>query len=879
MRTRILLLFAAVSVLRATAARGEEALPVWPEPGSRFDEARARVEVPADRLGTAVWENPPAVVSPYEPSWYDYVPIVWGKDDRIKDTSAYVSALRSMFVRGTMNYSQADPAEWAAVKCPFYCTNLTNNLYIRNKSGPKLRDGFKKTRSREYCVRQPSLEDPANDEAEKGKAAAVARRCAALKPLGYDLRDEATYSISSACPHDFDFSDVSIGAFRKWLKAKYGTLEALNAEWETKFGSWEQVFPLMTDEIQEREFRRIARANLAPWADHREYNDDTFSSAIARYRDAIRAIDPGAPVGISGTQMPSAWGGFDFWKLCNVIGWIEHYDCNGSREMIRSFLPKRYPAIAATPYNKVDDGIRRMWYFALHGDSGGLVWPYSGNDTGKTLLLDVKDGTVTLTKAGENLKAIFREARSGIPCLLRRADPVVDPVGILHSQASLRADWMFEVKRDGKTWYNRYSSYEGRHNYAAAGREGFCKLIEDLGVQYHYYSSSQVAGGELLRRGVKLFIVPRGMALSKAEIEALAAFVEAGGVLVTDLMAGRMSENCRVWPADPGPMDALLGVKRAPFAFEEETKEEESNGYKGGFGRHIEVTMLSDFGGLKAGGKFTVQGFQEPGLQAGTAKAMASTPTGPAILEQPRGRGFVYTLNFDIPNYLKQRAAQDAEAATMPVRELMAALLGKAGVGPAARVRAKGGSGHPLGWETFRFSLGTAAFFAFHVNGSVRIEWEDLSDAGAGVAAAQGIELDIQLPVKGFVTELRTGKSLGMTDRVQIKTEKDRPVILAALPYEVKGIRADIGAGKITDGRLPIEVAVETPAPALDHVVHAELLDAKGETVPESVVNIPLKGGAYKGAIDMSFVRGEGPWTLRLRDVASGKAAEFKVSR
>ena len=879
MRARILLLLAAASIPCAVAVRSEEAPPVWPEPGSRFDEARAKVEVSADRLGTAVWENPPAVVSPYEPSWYDYVPIVWGKDSRVKDTDAYVAALRSMFVRGTMNYSQADPSEWAAVKCPFYCTNLTNNLYIRNKSGPKLRDGFKKTRSKEYCSRQPSLEDPANDEAEKGRAAAVAERCAMLKPLGYDLRDEATYSISSACPHDFDFSDVSMAAFRKWLKAKYGTLEALNAEWETKFASWDQVFPLMTDEIQEREFKRIARANLAPWADHREYNDDTFASAIARYRDAIRAIDPGAPVGISGTQMPSAWGGFDFWKLCNVIGWIEHYDCNGSREMIRSFLPRRYPAIAAMPYKSVDVGISRMWYFALHGDSGGLVWPYSGNDTSNTLLLDVKDGNISLTKLGENLREIFREARGGIPCLLRRADPVADHVGILHSQASLRADWMFEVKRDGESWYNRYSSFEGGHNYAAAGREGFCKLIEDLGVQYSYISSSQVASGELLKRDVKLFVIPRGMALSKAEIEALAAFVEAGGVLVTDLMAGRMNENCRVWPSNPGPMDALLGLKRAPFAFEEETKEEESDGYKGGFGRLIEVAMLSDFGGLKAGGKFTIQGFQEPGLQAGTAKALASTPTGPAILEQPRGKGFAYTLNFDIPNYLKHRAAADAESATLPARELMSALMRKAGVEPAAKVRAKGDDRHPLGWETFRFALGTAAFFAFHVNGSVRIQWEDLSDAGAGVAAAQGVELDIQLPCRGFVTEMRTGKSFGMTDRVQVKTGKDRPVLLAMLPYEVKGLRADVGAGKIADGKLPIEVSVETPAAALDHVVHAELRDAKGETVPESVVNIPLRGGSYKGAIDMSFVKGDGPWTLRLRDVASGKTAEIKVSR
>ena len=37
--------------------------------------------------------------------------------------------------------------------------------------------------------------------------------------------------------------------------------------------------------------------------------------------------------------------------------------------------------------------------------------------------------------------------------------------------------------------------------------------------------------------------------------------------------------------------------------------------------------------------------------------------------------------------------------------------------------------------------------------------------------------------------------------------------------------------------------------------------------------------GRQKGAIDLSFVPGEGPWTLKLNDVASGKKTEAKVSK
>lgn len=873
--------FAQVSLLLAVSGvlSGEEALPKWPEAGSRFDAERARVEVSAERLGTAAWEQPPAVLSPYAANWFDYVPIVWGGDKRLPDLVAYNNALRKMYICGGLIYSQAEPDGLSKARMPFYCTNLTNLLYIRNKPGGKIRDAFKKARTRENCVRNPSLEDPATDQGERNNAVAVAKRCGALKPLAYDLRDEGTYTVSSASPHDFDFSAVSLANFRKWLRAKYTTLDALNAEWETKFATWDEVFPLMSDEIQAREFKRIAKANFAPWADHREYNDDTMQAAVSRYRDAIRAVDPGSPVGYSGTQMPSAWGGFDFWKIGNTIGWIEHYDCNGSRELIRSFLPLRYPAIAAIGYDTVDSNLGKLWYLVLHGDSGGLVWPYAGHDTANTLLLDVKDGQVSLTPKGENLKAVFREARQGVPCLLRRAAPVCDPIGVLHSQASLRADWNFEVKRDGKTWINRNSSYEAGHNYAAAGREGLYKLLEDVGLQYRCYASDQVAGGELLKRGVKLFLIPRGLALSKKESEGLKAFVEAGGVLVTDIMAGRMNENCKVWPEGAGPLDALLGLKRAPFAFEEEKRNESKDAYEGGFGRALEVTMEADFGSLKDGEKLSFQGFQEPGLQAGTAKALGKTATGPALLENAQGKGFAYTLNFDLPNYLKERADKDAVKATASARRLLVALAKKAGLEPLVKVRAKGSDEHPMGLETFRYTLGEAEFCAVHANGSVRINWEDLSDTGAGVAVASGLELTIQLPKKGFVTELRTGKSFGQTERVEIKTVKDRPLILGIFPYEVKSLKADLGAGKIADGKLPLEVSIEAGGALLDHVVHAELVDEKGEPVPESVINVPLPKGHYKGALDLSCVPGDGPWTLKLTDVSSGKKAEGKVSK
>jgi hypothetical protein len=860
----------AVCNLVAGAAKQSDVLPAWPAPGARFPADPPAVPLSAERTGQTVWDDPPAVVGPYDANWYDYQPIVWGGDRRLGEGEKYHTALRQMFVRAGLVYSTEDPQPHAQTRFNFYCTNLCNQLYLRNKTGPAVKKAFEEDRSKKNLVRKPSLEDPATDAAERANAARIARQCGPLKPLGYDLRDEGTYTNSSACPFDYDFSDVSMKCFRLWLRAKYGQLDRLNATWGSSFASWEQVEPKTTDEIFAELNNDLAHANLAPWMDHREYNDDTFHAAVARYRGAVYTADPGAPVGYSGTQMPSAWGGFDFWKIGNNISWIEHYEDCGSRELIRSFLPRRAPAIAAIPYGSVDAGLRRMWYLVLHGDRGGLVWPYKGNDTSRNNLLEVQDGQVSLSQSGQVLRDVFCQARGGIPCLLARSRPVTAPVGVLYSQASIRADWPLEVLPEGKTWVNRYSSWESRLNFAAQGREGFYKLLEDLGLQYTCISSRQVERDELRDRGIRLFIVPRGIALSDLEIAQLRKFVQDGGVLVCDLMAGRMDEVGRV--RRDSPIDGLLGLRRAAFAFQQQTGRD-----KQGFGQSMELTMASNFHGLKKGQILKIQGFQEPGLQADAARPLATTPTGPALLERKLGKGAAYTLNFDIPNYLAQRATDRPAEATRDTRRVMQALLARADVEPKVAVAAKGGREHPVGIETFQYQLGPASIVAANVNGSVRIEI-DLSDSGQAVRAGE-LPLRIELPKAGYVTEMRTGRHFGKTGRVDVMLPKAGPVVLSVLPYEVKGLNVDIGQGRIADGRLAIDVSIGAKGALTDHVVHAEFVDAQGQVVPESVVNLPLRGGRYRGAIDCSFVHGDGPWTLQLRDVASAVTWKGPVTR
>ena len=183
-------------------------------------------------------------------------------------------------------------------------------------------------------------------------------------PVAYDIRDELSTTIS-ANPFDYDFSPIAMGAFRKWLEQRYGNLAALNAEWETGFKSWDEVKPFTTDQVKNRmgsgdaaprgnpdwqavealKFdpkeapKQPTRWNFAPWCDFRTYMDSSLASALNDIRLASSKADPHTPVGIEGTQMGAAFGGYDLWRLSQVLDWVEPYDIGNAREIFGSFMP------------------------------------------------------------------------------------------------------------------------------------------------------------------------------------------------------------------------------------------------------------------------------------------------------------------------------------------------------------------------------------------------------------------------------------------------------------------------------------------------------------------------------------------------------------
>jgi hypothetical protein len=255
------------------------------------------------------------------------------------------------------------------------------------------------------------------------------------------------------------------------------------------------------------------RWNFSPWADFRTYMDMQLANTLNDLRQTSHSINPRLPVGIEGTQMPSAFGGYDLWRLSQSLDWIEPYDIGMSRKIFGSFMPDKL--IMTTVFEKeTDPARRRLWHLLLEGDRGCLIW-WSED------CIDWKNPDLPLTPKAKALAPVLKELCSPLASLYLKARRLHDPIAIHYSQPSIQVDWLLESCLDGSTWPRRFSSFESEHNRMVRVRESWVKLIEDLGYTPHFVSSQQIEQGELARGDYRVVILPQSLALSDLESEQL----------------------------------------------------------------------------------------------------------------------------------------------------------------------------------------------------------------------------------------------------------------------------------------------------------------------------------------------------------------------
>ncbi len=771
---------------------------------------------------------------------------------------------------------------------PFYVENVTKQLLSRYHTEKGL---WQKTISamvanRDSSVplaRDPSLCSPAFADAFGGEIARIGEAYAADPPLFFSLASEPSMTrLNSAA--DFDFSPPALDEFRRWLERDaYGTLPALNEAWGTKFESWATVVPMSTDDARMR--LKDGVGNFAPWADFREFQDYTFAKVLREGADLLRTKVPGAKVGVTGAMGPFAFGGWDWSRLASELDVVEMYDIGGARALWRDLAPGK-PALAAVTLpmdGKVEAApeiVRALWLFALDGGPrGALFWdaPGGGSNTSGALI----DAAGETTELGNALAPTLGELAGEAGQVLAQSKRVHDGVAVLYSPASVRMNWLLEADGlHGAEWLQTWgldSSAERRESLQLRLRESWGKLLDDCGVGWRFVSSREIERGILARPegGIKTLILPRAIALSDREIDAIKLFATNGGQVVADAVCGHFDDHgkLRSKPA----LDDLFGVSTASEPV---------------FARPMKalnrVAALPEMDGPMA--KWDVEFWGAlPPVFSDEPKWLDPERSGKRKGAEYRmspvlaSRGTAFFLNMDLTDYLRWRLHPDLPRARA-TRKLLSEL-----------VLAKALEESPIDWSKTQLPIGTQLIrlrvgntpksgyiFALRRNPQARLH--ELGVEGDANWAFEKTE-PFALHFKEN-TRLAGVYPAGAT--AAESTKKDAAQFIAGALDPVKPVLLMVRSGEPAKLNLaapekvaklqPFEVAVPPPpdgATAALYVIRVVGPDHAERRHYGATVN--SKDGALSHIFSFASNDPAGEWTVSARDALSGAAAEVKI--
>lgn len=469
------------------------------------------------------------VARPPARRWQDYEIMMW-QPHTPEQGASYIA--RSVSGGQYSGRSKTPPDFLLKNNLRWYAENIATDFYaeyhryrpdrIQHWSWLQAKELYRQDpNSLEPFKRHPSLNDPAWLASIRQRLIDAVRTWSPYRPFFYDLADESGIADLAAF-WDFDFSDHSLAEMRLWLKDKYGTLAALNRQWGSAYTSWDSVIPQTTNQA----FRRTDE-NYSAWSDHKEWMDIAFSRALKFGADAVRSVDPDAYVAIAGAQMPG-WGGYDYARLTQALPALEPYDIGNNIEIIRSVNPGL--VFITTAFEKGPWEQHRIWYELLHGARGNIIWNENDEFSGPR---------------GQEASAYYNEIRGGLGAQLIASRRLSGPIAIHYSQPSLRAEWLRAHRAQGDDWVDRTSATERLDSDFLRLRESYCRLIEDLGLQYNFVSYLQLESGEFARGGYRALILPRSSALSDKESQAIREFVQQGGLLIADGEPGLYDASVR----------------------------------------------------------------------------------------------------------------------------------------------------------------------------------------------------------------------------------------------------------------------------------------------------------------------------------------------
>ena len=357
------------------------------------------------------------------------------------------------------------------------------------------------------------------------------------------------------------YCERCIGGFQDWLKARYGTLEKLNAAWWADFWAhrhtaWEQVNP--------RDFTLDGLG--LDWRRYTSWQAVEFYQAEAK---TLREFAPGVPV------------------LTNLMGLFEWIDYHALAEHLDIVADDSYPG-----YDAEDAGIETM--AAETGFKFDLLRCLKGEPRAWFLMESCIDGNsvwkpLKLKPPGLHHLEMFQALAHGADGTLyfqwRKGRGGVEKYhgGVVHHSHPEETRSFKEVSALSRRYerakavigsLNRAEvavlfGWESRWAYRAARglpQNNGDMLVKHAVAQYRAFWKRGMTVDVLAERhafsGYRLVVVPRAYLIAPGLAERLRAYVEGGGWVVITALTGMVTETNLCW-TDGCPGDglgALAGV-------------------------------------------------------------------------------------------------------------------------------------------------------------------------------------------------------------------------------------------------------------------------------------------------------------------------------
>jgi hypothetical protein len=457
--------------------------------------------------------------------------------------------------------------------------------------------------------------------------------------------------------------DRTLAMWRDWLRAKHGSVDALNQVWGTDFAGFAAV-PLPAMDVTKID-------NRAAWYDFARFNCSRFTDYMAWARQEVRKVDPkaltstGAPFYMLAGQM--GWAGIDQEALDRTVNDVilnEAQATTMATDLLRSFPAER--KLLQDPEYHGD--IAHIMAHFLHGDGRMSMWWWPRNyrpdppsfyrtDIGRSPDIPLDD-VATCLRASLDLRRLGRYV---VPFHAQREE-----VALLYSHDSmLQLPPELRQSRNVPHVFALATLYEGTVYLDAPTR---------------FVTERQIEEGRL--GGLKLLILPAVEYQNPGTQAAILDWVRSGGTLVLTPNSWLADEYAR-------PVGYLkdLGLRVEGMTLPEVRVSEarpdvaQGTGFIMGAISEVELrkvpkstlTLAQDAPFGRKGPPLVGWGIQHSlSVENPTAKLVATFEDGrPAIVLLPLGEGAVYYFATPLEAESWHRffdALYDALAVARPVR-------------------------------------------------------------------------------------------------------------------------------------------------------------------------------------------------------------------